>query len=80
MKHIFHPIIGDTSHGDGVHNAFFRQQFNCHQLLLAATELSFTHPTSGEAISITAPLDSVFSQIVGNLGWQDFSVRPEPIG
>lgn len=32
MKHIFHPIVGDTSHGDG------------HQLLLAATTLSFRHP------------------------------------
>lgn len=22
MKHIFHPVVGDTSHGDGRHNAF----------------------------------------------------------
>ena len=32
MTHIFHPIVGDTNHGDG------------HQLLLAATTLSFRHP------------------------------------
>lgn len=23
MKHIFHPIVGDTTHGDGCHNRFF---------------------------------------------------------
>src|SRR3569623_2121746 len=25
MKHVFHPVIGDTSHGDGRHNRFFRE-------------------------------------------------------
>jgi len=71
MKHIFHPIIGDTSHGDGVQNAFFRKHFDCHQLLLAATQLSFAHPSSSESISINAPLDAVFSRILGELGWQE---------
>ncbi|MEY3001813.1 MAG: tRNA pseudouridine(65) synthase TruC, partial [Pseudomonadota bacterium] len=27
MKHIFHPIIGDTKHGRGEHNQFFRETF-----------------------------------------------------
>ncbi|MCK5814190.1 MAG: tRNA pseudouridine(65) synthase TruC, partial [Cocleimonas sp.] len=34
MKHIFHPIVGDTSHGDGKQNTFFREYFDCHRLLL----------------------------------------------
>ena len=27
MKHIFHPIVGDTTHGDGKHNNMFREHF-----------------------------------------------------
>ncbi len=63
MKHIFHPIIGDTTHGDGKHNRLFRNRYDCHRLLLHAAELSFTHPINGERISIEAPLDDTFSQV-----------------
>ena len=73
MKHIFHPIIGDTSHGDGLHNRFFRDAFDCRRLLLAATQLSFVHPQSGQRISIEAPLDDTFTTILDRLGWGDES-------
>ncbi|WP_027157968.1 tRNA pseudouridine(65) synthase TruC [Methylobacter luteus] len=69
MKHIFHPIVGDTTHGDGRHNDFFRAHFNCHQLLLAATGLAFTHPYSGAEMNIKAPLDPVYSRVITELGW-----------
>jgi tRNA pseudouridine65 synthase len=69
MKHIFHPIVGDTTHGDGRHNAFFRAHFDCHQLLLAATGLAFAHPYSGRLVDITAPLDQVYSRVITELGW-----------
>lgn len=29
MDHLFHPIVGDTTHGDGRHNRFFREHFGC---------------------------------------------------
>jgi len=70
MKHIFHPIVGDTTHGDGRHNAFFRQQFDCHHLLLAATGLSLTHPYSGEQLSVTAMPDVSFMDIMERFHWQ----------
>ena len=70
MKHIFHPIIGDTTYGDGAHNAMFRQEFNCHRLLLHASGLSFPHPYSNQPVSICAPLDSDFEHILRRLGWQ----------
>lgn len=44
MDHLFHPIVGDTTHGDGRHNRFFREHFGCERLLLVARTLSFTHP------------------------------------
>ncbi len=69
MKHIFHPIIGDTSHGDGKQNDFFRQQFNCHRLLLAATELEIIHPITHQPLLIQAPLDIDYQQIIDTFGW-----------
>lgn len=63
MKHIFHPIVGDTTHGDGKHNQLFRDAFDCQRLLLHASGLSFAHPVSGEPVSINAPLDEPFSRI-----------------
>lgn len=70
MKHIFHPIVGDTTHGDGRHNAFFREQFDCHSLLLAATGLSLRHPFSGEPLSVTAMPDVGFTRIMERFHWQ----------
>jgi len=63
MKHIFHPIVGDTTHGDGKHNQLFRGAFDCQRLLLHASGLSFIHPVSGGPVSIDAPLDEPFSRI-----------------
>lgn len=71
MKHIFHPVVGDTSHGDGRHNAFFRTHFGCRRLLLSATSLAFAHPDTGERLRLEAPLDDSFRRIVDNLGWGD---------
>jgi tRNA pseudouridine65 synthase len=67
LKHIFHPIVGDTTHGDGSHNRFFRQHFDNRRLLLAATALQFTHPGSGEPLRITACLAPDFQRILDAL-------------
>ena len=67
MKHIFHPIIGDTTHGDGKHNNMFREQFALSRLLLVAKEISFNHPESGESITISVPLGDEFERILTGL-------------
>jgi tRNA pseudouridine65 synthase len=74
MKHIFHPVVGDTRHGDGRHNQFFRDRFGCHRLLLAATRLRFTHPHTGAELNLAAALDAEFRRVLGELGWGDFSM------
>ena len=71
MKHIFHPVIGDTTHGDGRHNEFFRRQFDCRRLLLAATEMVFEHPLTQARVCIRAPLDDAFASVIDMLGWSD---------
>ncbi|HLV48024.1 MAG TPA: tRNA pseudouridine(65) synthase TruC [Aliidiomarina sp.] len=60
LAHLRHPIVGDTKHGDGRHNEFFRHQFNCHRLLLAATKLSFTHPIKGTPVVLEQALPEEF--------------------
>ncbi len=71
MKHIFHHMIGDTTHGDGKHNAFFRQQFDCHRLLLHAAQLEFIHPVTQQPVCVQAPLDEDFTKVLAQLGWQN---------
>lgn len=69
MKHIFHPVIGDTTHGDGKHNSMFRSQFNCHRLLLHAYSLHFPHPVSEKSIYLNAKLDEIFAEIINRFHW-----------
>lgn len=73
MKHIFHPIVGDTTHGDGKHNRFFREQLGCRRLLLAATGLAFHHPYTGEPIHIDAPLAEDFRRVLTKLGLSEMA-------
>jgi tRNA pseudouridine65 synthase len=68
MKHIAHPIIGDATHGKGVHNRFFRNQFGCDRMLLACVGLRFRHPASGAILSIAAPPGERFAEIIERFG------------
>jgi tRNA pseudouridine65 synthase len=63
MKHIFHPIVGDTKHGRGEHNKLFRKKFNSHRLLLHSHRVTFIHPVSKEKIFIEARVDEVFKKM-----------------
>ncbi|GAB4351069.1 MAG: tRNA pseudouridine(65) synthase TruC [Gammaproteobacteria bacterium] len=69
LKHISHPIIGDTTYGKGRHNRLFSQRFGADRLLLHAVELALPHPTSGEELVIQAPLEERFQRTVEALGW-----------
>ncbi len=70
MKHISHPIIGDTSYGKTVHNRFFKQHLTCARLLLHARSLRFTHPHSDKTISLTASYDSQLRQVIDLPQWR----------
>ncbi len=63
MKHIFHPIVGDTKHGRGEHNKLFREKFDCHRLLLHSNRVSFNHPVTKEEIVIEAGVDEMFEKM-----------------
>lgn len=67
LKHLRHPIIGDTTHGDGKHNKMFRQEFASNRLLLHAAYLAFIHPLTGQKVEIHAPLDNEFKLLLTKL-------------
>ncbi len=71
LKHVFHPVIGDSTYGDGRHNRLFRGMFVCSRLLLHAAELIFPHPNDGRTMTISAKLDDVFLSIIHSLEWID---------
>lgn len=64
LKHIFHPIVGDTTHGDGKQNQLFREQFACERLMLHAQVLQFHHPISKLNLTIQAPFTAEFARIL----------------
>jgi tRNA pseudouridine65 synthase len=70
MKHVFHPIINDSTYGDGKQNDFFRRHFQCHRLLLHARSISFPHPGTDRQLHIDAPLDEAFNKLLETLHWE----------
>jgi tRNA pseudouridine65 synthase len=67
LKHLHHPIIGDTTHGDGFHNRFFRTQFHFHRLFLHAQEISFEHPLSQQLTTLEAPFPPELENLINEL-------------
>lgn len=78
MAHLRHPIIGDTTHGDGKQNAFFRAHFDFNRLWLIAKKLTFTHPVTLERLSIETELEPEWETVFSGLGWDDAVLCCEP--
>ena len=57
FKHISHHLVGDTTHGNGRHNRFFREHIGIRRLLLMSHRLSFLHPFSGRRVTVAASAD-----------------------
>ncbi|BFM11424.1 tRNA pseudouridine(65) synthase TruC [Simiduia litorea] len=71
MKHTGHPIVGDAKHGKSKHNHFFANQFGADHLLLSAVGLDFTHPVSGEKISLNCNAAPKFIYAISQIDWQE---------
>ncbi|WP_295885092.1 pseudouridine synthase [uncultured Thiohalocapsa sp.] len=71
FAHIRHPLIGDTTHGEGRHNRLFRERFGLHRLLLHAWRLDFTHPDTDAAMRVTAAPDADWCRLFESLGWAE---------
>jgi tRNA pseudouridine65 synthase len=71
LKHLSHPVIGDTRYGHGEHNRAFRERFGLHRLALHAARLGFTHPHSGERIDVRAPVTEDLAGPLAAMGLLD---------
>ena len=69
MKHIFHPIIGDTTHGDGRQNRAVAAFCGTNRLMLHARSLSFTHPHTQQTITLEAEPDNNWRNLFTAFGW-----------
>lgn len=71
MKHIFHPILGDTQYGDLHQNRALTEHTGCQRLFLHAEHLHLCHPITQKPLQITAGLDAQWQQLMTILGWKN---------
>lgn len=64
MQHISHPIVGDTNYGRTRHNHYFAERFGYSRLMLAATELAFRHPVTGQPMVVQGLPEHSFMQML----------------
>ena len=76
LKHIAHPIVGDATYGKGRLNRAFAERAGVRRLWLHARSLSLTHPVTGSALSIEAPLAEDWQRLFALPGWFDPVSRP----
>ncbi len=69
LKHLNHPIVGDTRYGRGEINRYFRQ-YGIQRLLLHCHYLGLQHPATGENLHIHAPLDSTWQRFLMGKNWR----------
>lgn len=69
LKSIRHPIIGDGRYGDHKHNRYFREELGLDGLMLAAVELDFIHPFTGQHVHLTAPIGGNLKRVIQHFRW-----------
>lgn len=71
---IFAPIMGWLTHEVGWSHVFFfmggAEHFGLQRLMLHASQLSLTHPFTGEPLTIHAGLDDTWMQALSQFGWR----------
>lgn len=71
MAHLRHPIVGDTTHGDGKHNRLYREQYQVQRLMLHASQLRFIHPYTEQILTLSAGFDESWQRLFNAFSWSD---------
>ncbi|NBY52727.1 MAG: 23S rRNA pseudouridine(955/2504/2580) synthase RluC [Betaproteobacteria bacterium] len=66
LQHTGHPIAGDDKYGDFEWNRTLAKQ-GLKRMFLHAHQMTFTHPASGEPMTVTAPLPPALQGFVDRL-------------
>lgn len=71
FKHISHPLVGDVRYGKGDVNRAFRATVALHRLALHAHRVELTHPITGAALDLWAPLPDDLGEPLTELALTD---------
>ncbi|WP_424405799.1 tRNA pseudouridine(65) synthase TruC [Pasteurella sp. PK-2025] len=69
MKHIFHPILGDTQYGDLHQNRALSEHTGVQRLMLHAERLRFIHPITQQPLVLWAGVDQSWLQLLQHFNW-----------
>ena len=69
LKHLFHPIMGDTKYGDLHQNRALSEHSGVNRLMLHSHFLHFIHPKTSQKITIKAPLDEQWKMLFQFFDW-----------
>ena len=69
MRHVNHPVIGDTNYGENRLNRQFASEHALARLALHASTVTLTHPRTGEAMTFTAPLPDDLTGPLRSMGF-----------
>lgn len=69
LKHLFHPIMGDSKYGDLHQNRALAEKSGVNRLMLHANKLQFQHPKNLQKIEIIAPLDEQWQRLFTFFDW-----------
>lgn len=72
LKHAAHPVIGDATHGKGVHNRWWAERLGLTRLWLHAWQLEGAAAASADLPCITSGLDEAF-----NADWHRLLAWPQ---
>jgi tRNA pseudouridine65 synthase len=70
LRGINHPVVGDSSYGDGAVNRVAREHLGSSRLLLHSRKLELAHPATGAPLRLEAPPTADFASVIERLGWQ----------
>lgn len=68
MSHIRHPIVGDTTHGDGKQNQFVRDQCAFQGMALTCFEMGLTHPIEQKSLRLRSQFDKRMADLLYSWG------------
>jgi tRNA pseudouridine65 synthase len=71
LKHAGHPVIGDATYGHGQLNHALCYRYGLCRLALHAVMLSFSHPTTGQEVTLRASLPPDLVEPLVRMGFGD---------
>ncbi|MBI4814664.1 MAG: RluA family pseudouridine synthase [Deltaproteobacteria bacterium] len=71
LKHLDHPVIGDSTHGKGPLNRRFRELYALSRIALHALELRFPHPMFDREIVVRAPVPADLCAPLTKMGFAE---------